>query len=244
MTSRDIESNNDALVITLAITMHGCVTTMDIDPDNNYNVRYTSLTNDDLNSGAISPEGTSKGVHALMRYFRKDTPSGHEGEILNNLSYFDSLPYDKAFSSKGRPDPIGFTNKVVTGVKDGAQAGFEAGCSIFELLVWAGIWVISVHERRKPQPINDYKYLYPKEIDHYSNLLNLNGLERLNQSFNKIPNLKRSLIMDEQNNKLSNLSHIIKLNNDNTRIEKIQLSYLLNLLRQIMGPKCEFNIYD
>lgn len=217
--------DDDALVITLAITAHGCVTTMDIDPNNEHNVRYTSITNDNLDTTTLSPKDDVMNIYSLNRYFRKDTPD----KLLSNLPYFDSLPYDKAFS----------------GVSDKSSRVFNMLFStIARLPTNLGIWVISVHKRREPQPTNNYEYVFPKDIDQLTNLLNLNGLEQLNQTFNKIPNLKENIIRDEEKRKHSNLSYIVKLNHDNTRIENIRLSYLLNLLQQIMGQKCNFNIYD
>ena len=208
--------DDDDLVITLAITAHGCVTTMDIDPDNEHNVRYTSITNDNLHTTTSSPKDDVINIYSLNRYFRKDTPD----KLLSNLPYFDSLPYDKAFS----------------GVSDMGLSAFNMLFStIARLPTNLGIWVISVHKRREPHPTNNYEYVFPKDIGQLTNLLNLNGLEQLNQTFNKIPNLKGTIKKDDK---------YIKLNGDNTRIENIRLSYLLKLLKQIMGPKCDFNIYD
>jgi hypothetical protein len=110
----------------------------------------------------------------------------------------------------------------------------------------SGIWVVSVHKRRKPHPINDYKYVYPEDKERFINLLNLKGFEDLNENFNKIPDLKNTILREGTriheglDPKYSN----IILNDDNTRIEYIRLSYLLELLKQIIGPKCGFNIYD
>ena len=208
--------DDDDLVITLAITAHGCVTTMDIDPDNEHNVRYTSITNDNLDTTISSHDTDVRNIYSLNRYFRKDTPD----KIQSNLPYFDSLPYDKAFS----------------GVSDMGLSAFNMLFStIARLPTNLGIWVISVHKRREPQPTNNYEYVFPKDTDQLTNLLNLNGLELLNRTFNNIPNLKDTIKKEDKN---------IKLNGDNTRIESIRLSYLLKLLKQIMGPKCDFNIYD
>ena len=208
--------DDDALVITLAITTHGCVTTMDTDPDNEHNVRYTSITNDNLHTTTSSPKDDVINIYSLNRYFRKDTPD----KLLSNLPYFDSLPYDKAFSA----------------VSDRTSSVFNMLVStIARLPANLGIWVISVHKRREPHPTNNYEYVFPKDIGQLTNLLNLNGLELLNRTFNNIPNLKDTIKKEDKN---------IKLNGDNTRIESIRLSYLLKLLKQIMGQKCDFNIYD
>lgn len=229
--------NDDTLVITLAITMHGCVITMDIDPDSEYNVRYTSITKDNLEGHITNRMQDVENIYSLNNYYRKDTPSGENNEkVLNQMPYFDSLPYDKALTVKEHHEPITFDNTVITGICDGINKSFNSFFStVVPLPVKLGIWVISVHKRRKPQPINDYEYIYPKDKDILTNLLNLNGLEELNKSFNNIPNLKE-IIKKEPNQ--------IKLNNDNTRIEDIRLSYLLKLLKQVIGPKCDFNIYD
>ena len=229
----DIQStDDDTLVITIVITMHGCVTTMeDIDPTN-YNIRYTSATEDKLKTHSSSPLKDLLTMHHLHNSFRKDTPGDSNNGIRNGLPYFDSLPYDKVLSVK---------DAEATNLFDRTCGNFRDFFSTFiQLPNYFGIWVISVHKRLKPQPIKDYKYVYPEDKLRFINLLNLRGIEDLNEKFNNIHDLKSTLIregLDVEN------KHIY-MNYDNTRIESIRLSYLLELLKQIIGPKCDFNIYD
>ena len=236
----DIQStDDDTLVITIAITMHGCVTTMDIDPTN-YNIRYTSATEDNLETHLSSPIKELLTMHHFNNSFRKDTPGSDNDElrrgdeIRRRLPYFDSLPYDKTFTVKD-PEP--------TTLFDRACGNFKGFMSTF-MPNYSGIWVVSVHKRRKPQPINDYKYVYPEDKERFINLLNLRGFEDLNEKFNKIPDLKNTLIREGTQEYLDPNNINIILNDDNTRIESIRLSYLLELLKQIIGPKCGLNIYD
>jgi hypothetical protein len=229
----DIQStDDDTLVVTIAITMHGCVTTMeDVDPTN-YNIRYTSATKDKLEPHSSSPLKDLLTMHELHNSFRKDTPGGDNDKVQKRWPYFDSLPYDKAFSAK---------HAEATNLFDRTCGNFKDFFSTFvRLPTYFGIWVISVHNRLTPQPINDYKYVYPEDKLRFINLLNLRGIEDLNEKFNNIHDLKSTLIregLDVEN------KHIY-MNDDNTRIESIRLSYLLELLKQIIGPKCGFNIYD
>jgi hypothetical protein len=224
----DIQStDDDTLVVTIVITTHGCVTTMDVEP-NNYNIRYRSAIGDKLEPHAQSKLEEIILLSLYNNSFRKDKPGGDDTERPIRLSYFDSLPYDKVLSVNS-PHPsltermCNFGNRFspsITGIPG----------------IPLGIWLVSVHKKLEPQIKRDYKYVYPEDKTQYINLLNLVGLENFNQFFNKIPDLKSTLI--RENNK-----HF-KLNDDNTRIESIRLSYLLDLFKEIIGTKCEFNIYD
>jgi len=244
----DIQSTDgDTLVITIAIILHGCVTTMDIDPTN-YNLRYISETGDKLDTSSSSRAKNWVTLYELNNAFRKDTPGGDNNElrrgdggdeIRRRLPYFDSLPYDKVFTVKD-PEPTTLFDRACCNVK-GVMSTFDPFPN------WmSGIWVASVHKRRKPQPINDYKYVYPEDKERFINLLNLKDFEDLNENFNKIPDLKNTIIREGTriHEGLDGKYMNIIMNDDNTHIESVRLSYLLELLKQIIGPKCGFNIYD
>ncbi len=242
----DIQStDDDTLVITIAIILHGCVTTMDIDPTN-YNIRYISGIGDNLEIQSSSRAKNWVTLYALNNSFRKDTPGGDNNElrrgdeIRRRLPYFDSLPYDKTFTV--------IDHRSQCTWKERACYNFErAAVALLHVPDWMSvIWVISVHKRRKPHPINDYKYVYPENKDRFINLLNLKDFEDLNENFNKISDLKNTIIREGTliHEGLEPKPINIILNDDNTRIESIRLSYLLELLKQIIGPKCGFNIYD
>ncbi len=244
----DIQStDDDTLVITIVIILHGCVTTMDVDPTN-YNIRYISGIGDNLEIQSSSRAKNWVTLYALNNSFRKDTPGGDNNElrrgdggdeIRRRLPYFDSLPYDKTFTVKD-PEPTTLFDRACYNVK-GVMSTFDPFPN------WmSGIWVISIHKRRNPQPINNYKYVYPENKDRFINLLNLKDFEDLNENFNKISDLKNTILREGTliHEGLEPKPINIILNDDNTRIESIRLSYLLELLKQIIGPKCDFNIYD
>jgi len=224
----DIQStDDDTLVVTIVITTHGCVTTMDVEP-NNYNIRYRSATEDKLES---QPQSKIEEIILLNMFnnsFRKDKPGGDDTERPIRLSYFDSLPYDKLLSVNSSHSRL--INRM-------CKVGNRFASSITGIPnIPLGIYLASVHKKLEPQSKSDYKYVFPEDKTQYINLLNLVGLEKLNQFFNKIPDLKSTLIREHNKH--------LKLNDDNTRIETIRLSYLLELFRQIIGPNCGLNIYD
>ena len=267
----DIQStDDDTLVITIVIILHGCVTTMEVGPTN-YNIRYISDTGDKLDYSKSSRADHYFDLPAFNDSLRKDTPGNDndelqkddelqeddisygiglsinqdakiqkDNELPRRRPYFDSLPYDKTFTV--------IDHRSQGTWKERACYNFErAAVALLHVPDWmTGIWVISVHKRRKPHPINDYKYVYPENKDRFINLLNLKDVEDLNENFNKIPDLKNTIIREDTriHEGLDGKYMNIILNDDNTHIESIRLSYLLELLKQIIGPKCGFNIYD
>jgi len=270
------DDDDDTLVITIVIILHGCVTTMEVGPTNyniryisdtgdklanstssrkvnrealydfNDSLRKDTPAddNDELQKDdklqkddELQEDDISYGIGLSIN---QDAKIQKDNELPRRRPYFDSLPYDKTFTVI---DP-----RSQGTWKERACYNFERGAvALLHVPDWmTGIWVISVHKRRKPHPINDYKYVYPEDKDRFINLLNLRGLEDLNENFNKIPDLKNTILREGtriHEGLEPKLINII-LNDDNTRIEYLRLSYLLELLKQIIGPKCGFNIYD
>ena len=232
----DIESNEQAVIVTLAIITHGCIITTD--PVQDYDIRLYSATGNRIEMCVGNPFGRSKHHDELKQYYRKDNPIPDiPNATVNQIpDYFDQLPYDKI---------IGTPKKTLTD-------------RFFETLLVndapTGVWLISVHD-------HDRTLVYPTETminDEISfNLFNINGLNTLNTYFNKTDNkdrFKELLVREDKPYPEKNddgernvIGWNVSLNDVSThtrRIEHIRLSYLFDLLKQIFGNNVKLNVYD
>tara|TARA_B110000503_G_C7137726_1_gene409544 strand:- start:927 stop:1886 length:960 start_codon:yes stop_codon:yes gene_type:complete len=211
----DIESG-EFHVVTIAIITHGCVTTTT--PSNNYNIRYYNATGNDL-----VPHRQTR-VDALIlpfqfnNSFRQDQPSGdgtNETNEHNITSYFDTLPFDKYIGVQ--PTESSWINP--DHLFNFITGGFPQN----------GIWLISVHKQNVNE--DDFTYDYPKVKSQHINLLSIEGFNMFKNYYNNGMDL---------DNALKN----VKKSTDNKYIEIIRLSYLLDLIKQIIGENCGLNVYD
>jgi len=215
-------------IITIAISTHGCV--VSTLPSNKYNIQFHSVTHKELEPYTSSRAETSELPRKFNDTFRKNIPNIDE----THSYHYKMLPYEKIIADE--------KNK------------FEQICnSVFTFLganVNPSVWLISVH-RKITESEDDYEYIYPKPNDMYINLLNIKGLQHLSDTFNdnknKFTEIKKEL--ERNNKKLTDVNDgyydwKIELNEDKTYIRTILLSYLLDLITNIMGKNCKLNIFD
>ena len=213
-------------IVTIAITSHGCIITTN--PSQNYNIRFHSATHKDIIINEMTTERSSTLPFIFNNVFRKDKPS------INNKhpSHFNNLPYDKALAEN---------NSTLESIIDGTLTA----CGLFQT---TGIWLVSVHRKPIGSIDNVYEYIYPNK-DLAINLFNINALKHFNDHFNSS---SFELLYDnlKQNNSKRNLTNNnywkVELNDDkkNPRIKIIRLTYLLDLIKNIFGNNCQFNLFD
>jgi hypothetical protein len=226
----DTESG-ESYVVTIAIITHGCI--INLNPTNDYNIRYYSATGDKLGTCDGNIVGRSINHDELREHFRQDEPK-HEPKQDNTIhtvdaipDYYYQTPYDKYIGEQpNRGFIINFMDNVISPLVIGD--------------VPVGVWLISVHKKYTQNTIFKVKpstYDFPIEdktnnIDKNTliNLLKVEGLKYFNKKYNNI-----------------NLDD--KLNNDDVtiedgRIKVIRLSYLLDLVKDIIGNNCGLNVYD
>jgi hypothetical protein len=232
----DIESNEQPVIVTLAIITHGCIITTD--PAQAYDIRLYSATGKHMDYCVGNLFGRSVHHDELKQYYRKNNPNPEiPNATVNQIpEYFDQMPYDKIIGTPKKTLTDRFLETLLTN-----------DASI-------GVWLISVHN-------HDHKLLYPTETminDEISfNLFNINGLNTLNTYFNKNDNKDRfkELLVSENkpypekndDGERNVTGWNVSLNDESThtrRIEHIRLSYVFDLLKQIFGNNVKLNVYD
>tara|TARA_B100000902_G_C27246137_1_gene882711 strand:+ start:400 stop:1365 length:966 start_codon:yes stop_codon:yes gene_type:complete len=233
----DIESNEQAVIVTIAIITHGCIITTNTATD--YDIRLYSATGNRIDYCVGTEFGRSTHHDELKQYYRKDNPNPEiPNPTVNQIpEYFDQMPYDKIIGKSQTPPNIfeRFSEKLLH--NDAIT----------------GVWLISVHD-------HDHKLLYPTETmvnDKISfNLLNINGLNALNTYFNKTTKIDYEKILvnedkpypkknDDGERNITGWN--VSLNNESTdtrRIEQIRLSYVFDLMKEILGNNVKLNVYD
>lgn len=230
--------SGESYVVTIAIITHGCI--IDLNPRQNYDIRYYSATGDKLGICHGNIFGRSINHEELREHFRQDKPqhkpkheqtdgTPHTVDAISD--YYHQIPYDKNIGEQRNKGFItdsmntfdNFISPLVTGD------------------VPVGVWLISVHKKDTQNNIFNfgpsYTYDYPVEdktnninTNTRINLLNVEGIKALNKKYN-------------------NIDLDIKLKNHDVtmvdgRIKVIRLSYLLDLIKDIMGNNCGLNVYD
>ena len=184
-------------------------------PSNNYNIRYYNATGNNLESHMQSIYHSLTIPFQMNNSFRQDEPSGDGKNEKKITSYFDTLPFDKVFSVHSS-DPLSRLFHVYDKI-----TGFPQN----------GIWLNSVHKKHVNE--NKFTYEYPKDKGQFINLLSIAGFNEFKNNYNSTMDLDKAL-----NTKY------VKKSSDNKRIEEIKLSYLLDLIKQIIGENCGLNVYD
>lgn len=184
-------------------------------PLNNYNIRYYNATEDSLVSHMQSKYQDITLPFQMNNSFRQDEPYGDGKNKQKITSYFDTLPFDKMISIN--------TSGRYGNLLDiyGNITGFPDN----------GIWLNSVHTKNVDG--TNFTYEYPNNKNQLINLLSIAGFNNFKDNYNPNMNLEKAL----------NASCVEK-SSDNKRIEKIKLSYLLDLIKQIIGENCGLNVYD
>jgi len=214
-------------IVTIGITAHGCIITTN--PEQKYNVQLHSATHKDTIINEMTPARSSGLPSIFNSTFRKDHPNITD----THPAHFNELPYDKALSES--TDVLG---KFI----DGALTA----CGLFKT---AGIWLVSVHRKPTETTDNVYEYIYPRDDIGMINLFNINALKHFNDHFNSssFEPLYNNLIKNNKKRSLTNSnSWNVELTDDkdNLRIKMIRLTYLLNLITNILGHNCHFNLFD
>jgi hypothetical protein len=231
----DIESNEQAVIVTLAIITHGCIITTD--PAQDYDIRLYSATGNRIEMCVGNAVERSLHHTELKQYYRKNNPNPDTPNATVNQipDYFDQMPYDKIIGNP-QTQPNIFDRFVET---------------ILPMSGTDGVWLISVHD-------HDRKLVYPTEIminDEISfNLFNINGLNALNAYFNTtdIKDKIKSILVKESkpypakndNGERNVTGWNVSLNDVSTHIAFIRLSYLFDLLKHICGNNVKLNVYD
>ncbi len=217
----DIESGY-TYVITIAIIVHGCITTTVI--NNNYNIQLHSATHNEIKVNKSSRNDDYDLRDIFNNTFRQSKP------VISDTHppHFNTLPYDKIIGDY-----------------------YNQGCSrFFNMLnlTTNGIWIISVHRKPSESTDNDYEYVYPTDTERHINLLNIEGFKDLSYFFNfnsEFSQIYQELInFDKINRKHRDKKWKVELNEDYTRIEFIRLTYLLDLFKKMFGLNCNFNVFD
>jgi len=184
-------------------------------PSNNYNIRYYNATGNNLVSHMQSKYHSVILPFQMNNSFRQDEPSGDGKNEKKITSYFDTLPFDK-FISVHSSEPLSRLFDVYDKI-----TGFPH----------TGIWLNSVHKKHVNE--NKFTYEYPKNKGQFINLLSIDGFNDFKDNYNHTMDLEKAL----------NTAYV-KKSSDNKRIEEIKLSYLLDLIKQIIGENCGLNVYD
>jgi len=184
-------------------------------PSNNYNIRYYNATGNNLVSHMQSKYHSLTIPFQMNNSFRQDEPSGDGKNEKQITSYFDTLPFDKILSVHSS-EPLARLFDVYDKI-----TGFPHN----------GIWLTSIHKKHVDE--NKFTYEYPENKGQLINLLRIDGFNEFKDKYNPTMDLDKAL-----NTKY------VKKDGDNTRIEEIQLSYLLDLIKQVIGENCGLNVYD
>lgn len=231
--------SGESYVVTIAIITHGCI--INLNPPQNYDIRYYSATGDKLGICYGNIFERSINHEELREHFRQDKPQhkpkheqkdGTTHTVDAIPDYYHQIPYDKNIGKQGKKgfitDSINTVEEIISPLVTGD--------------VPVGVWLISVHKKDTQNNIFNfgpsYTYDYPVEdktnninTNTRINLLNIESIKILNKKYNNIPNL---------DDKLKNDAVTI----ENGRIKVIRLSYLLDLIKDIMGNNCGLNVYD
>lgn len=233
ITDSGITDSGESYVVTIAIITHGCI--IDLNPPQNYDIRYYSATGDKIGICYGNIFERSINHQELREHFRQDKPQHnpkHEQKdgtthTVDAISdYYHQIPYDKNIGKQGNK---GFITNSINKVEECISPLVTGDVPV-------GVWLISVHKKDTQNNIfnfepSKYTYDYPEDKNMRINLLNIEGIKRLNKKYNNIPNL---------DDKLKNDAVTI----ENGRIKVIRLSYLLDLIKDIMGNNCGLNVYD
>lgn len=214
-------------VVTIGITAHGCIITTN--PTQNYNIHVHSATHKDTIVNSMTAARSSTIPTILNNTFRKNRPTIND----NHPSHFNELPYDKA---------LGESSDILGRFIDGTLTA----CGLFKT---TGIWLVSVHRKPTESRDNVYEYIYPNDDIGIINLFNINALKHLNDHFNtsSFEPLYNNIIQNNSKWTRTNSNYWnVELNDDknNLRIKYIRLTYLLNLITNILGYNCHFNLFD
>lgn len=238
-------NSNDMLVVTIAIQTHGTIVTYELDPETANvfdNVRLL------CKSGGLK-DYTSKSVIDDFRIYKQSRNKYYKDvdistyNIIKNESgtLLGNVTFDKVLS-RYSGQRFNVTDR------------------------WQGVYLISIHHRNQ--------LIYPHPEEPTINLLNVSDLQRLANDFGSnvpefdifytVPN-KEERINDENkiksNNNLSEeektekiaeirnayINKIYKWNvtiNKSGKIESIKLSYLVYLIKQILGNNIFINLLD
>ena len=219
----DIESGY-TYIITIAITSHGCILTTN--PTQNYNIQFHSSTHKDITFTEMTPIESSVIPDHFFEVFRKDRPSITD----KHPPHFNNLPYDKIIADNA-------------GIIDTLLDTTLNLCGSFQT---NGIWLVSVHRKPTETLDNTYEYIYPNDDMGALNLFNIDALKHFNEHFSTnsfkplYDNLKKNNSIRNNNNNTWN----VQLNHDKTRIKLIRLTYILDLIKKILGYNCQFNVFD
>jgi hypothetical protein len=184
-------------------------------PSNNYNIRYYNATGNKLVPHMQSKYHSLTIPFQINNSFRQDEPSGNGINEQKITSYFDTLPFDKIISVRST-DILSRLFDVYDNI-----IGFPHN----------GIWLNSVHKTAANE--NKFTYEYPEDKGLLINLSVIAGLNNFKDNYNPTMDLDKALN-----------TPYVKKSSDNKRIEQIKLSYLLDLIKQIIGENCGLNVYD
>lgn len=250
-TGKNAKSPNDMLVVTILIQMHGTVITFDLDPEtaaifDNVRLSCASKGLNEYESGTATNQfGLNEEywlTNIMSNLYKKDIDTSTFDIIRNEpATLLGNVTFDKLLSNNS-----GYWFDITNN--------------------WQGIYVISVHRGRQ--------LIYPVADEPIVNLLNIKDLQRFADFFeytihplddsNRLPNKDERVNKEYKITSDKNLSEKEKIKqieqirntymndvykwnvtlNNNKNIEQIKLSYLVWLVKQILGNNIIINLLD
>jgi hypothetical protein len=256
--------NNEDIVVTIAIQMHGSVVELDIQDNIFDNVRLFSKAGEfnDTFTNILCDIGVLQKVN---KFFQHNLNAPTLNTLEDYISYYQ--PEYSRFLTRNRVvDQVNLQNISRLFPQVTIDKVFSMDESIFEQM---GIYLVSIH---RIHSLNSLEYLYPATAKNPS-LLKLVELERIADFFGKkMPRLYSNELLDEKYEKQQqNIARSSKYSeqekqilSENTRsnyykylqdwdielskngqtIKSIRMSTLVKLIRHIVGQECKINLLD
>ena len=227
------EDNEIKYTITIAMIIHGCVITTDLNQLNqNYNIDLYNATDNNIDVCEKTIWEFNDEHEHLLKHFRKNNP------IPEKKNYFDKMPYDKFIGKTSNDLYAGVwlisvhdnNNQLVFPRNDSLDIRYN----LFNLNLLNRLFLDFNRNTLSYTGIN-YEDIYNTEynIPEYSEIT-----DTLIREKHKKPPEKKN----EEKRNFTDWN--VSVNDVKTHIDKIRLSYLLDCLKSVFGDNVKFRAYD
>ena len=255
--------DNEDIVVTIAVQMHGTVAELDIQDNVFDNVRLFSKAGE-FKDAFSNLSCDIRVLHKLNIIFQHDLETSTLSVLEDYIKYYQS-EYSR-FLTENVVDEVNLQNISRLFHQITIDKIWSTDESMFER---SGIYLVSIHKINAP---NSLKYMYPCKNTN-SDLLKFTELNRIADFFEKkMPVLYSNELLDQiyenqqksieqdfnyseeekkilsENVRSNYYKYLqdwdIELSNNNKKIKSIRMSTLVKLIRQIVGQDCKINLLD
>ena len=225
------QENATKYTVTIAMIIHGCIITTDLNQNYNIDLYNATGNNIDICEKTIW-EFDDEHVNLLKR-FRKNNPTPEK------KYYFDKMPYDKFIGKTSNDSYAGVwlisvhdnNNQLVFPKDDLLKTRFN----LFNLNFLNRLFLDFNHNKFSYAGLN-YQEIYNTEY----NIQDHSEMTDLFKEDHKQPPEKNN----EEYRDFSNWNVSVNDVNNPTHIDKIRLSYFFDILKYIFGDNIKFRAYD